>query len=604
VKALRVAVLAFVAAFAGAASGASSQPHAAPSARVTVKLIAINDFHGYVLPSETIRIADPADPSKQIVEPVGGAAYLATAVAKLRAENPANVVVGAGDMVGASPLGSALFHDEGTIDALDAIGLRYTSVGNHEFDEGKAELLRKQRGGCRPGGTIGVDTCLGGTFRGAQYEYLAANVIDEATGAPLFPPYAIHRFDVGGRRVTIAFVGVVLHDTPKETTANGVRGVRFLDEADTVNALLPRLARQGIHAVVVLIHQGLFTQVGFDDHSCAGADGDLLPELDRLDPSIPLVISGHTHVAYICPHGEGTQRGRVFYTAAGRYGQMVTDLDVTLDVRHDTIVGIRAHNVLVVNDRAPNPAPSAYPAFAPDARVAAIVARYTAAAAPLVNREVGRITADFTTEGMEANAGGAGESAIGDLIVDARLAATSGGDEPAVAAFIDSGGVRSGLRYRSVDGTGTPGVVNAGDVYRVEPFGDLLLTETLTGAQLYELLAEQWLHKKNPEMLDVSRGVRYIWDASLPDGASKVVPGSLTIDGVPVSPTATYRITTDSFTADGGDGYVVLRDGTDRVTSVVDRDALAAYIAAHSPLTPLPLDRIIRKPEQAPAQKN
>lgn len=295
---------------------------AAPGSQITVKLIAINDFHGYLQPSEQFALPDPADPKKTIPVPVGGAAYLASAIAGLKAANPLNVVVGAGDMVGASPLSSALFHDEPTIQALTAMGLEYTSPGNHEFDQGRVELLRKQNGGCRPAGTIGSDTCLtDGAFAGAGYHYLAANVIDEATGKTLFPAYAIKYFDAGnGKRVGIAFVGAELQDTASVTTATGTRGLKFTDEAAAINAQLPAIYALGVHAVVVLIHQGITTTVGYNESSCDGANGDLLPILDKLDPSIKLVVSGHTHRAYICPAGQGSKNTTVYYTSAGRYG--------------------------------------------------------------------------------------------------------------------------------------------------------------------------------------------------------------------------------------------------------------------------------------------
>jgi 5'-nucleotidase len=241
--------------------------------------------------------------------------------------------------------------------------------------------LRKQHGGCRPGGKIGVDTCVGGPFTGAKYEYLAANVIDDATGKTLFPPYAIKYFDAGGgKRVGIAFIGVVLHDTPANTTALGARGLRFADEAATVNALLPSINAQGVHAIVVLIHQGITTTVAYDDPSCAGATGDLLPELDQLDRSIRLVISGHTQSAYLCASGQGTNNPHVFYTSAGKYGQIVSDINVNLDVAADTITGISARNELVVNDRGPNPLARTESAQVPNPAIAALVARYDAAA--------------------------------------------------------------------------------------------------------------------------------------------------------------------------------------------------------------------------------
>jgi 5'-nucleotidase len=567
-----------------------------PAAQITVKLIAINDFHGYIEPSETFAQPDPADPTKTIREPVGGVAYLATVIAGLKAENPRNAVVGAGDMVGASPLNSALFHDEPAIGALSAAGLEFTSVGNHEFDEGKAELLRKQRGGCRPAGKIGVDTCMiGGTFAGAKYQYLAANVIDEATGKTLFAPYAIKYFDAGnGKRMGIAFIGAILKDTPIVTTAFGVRGVHFTDEATAINALLPAIYAQGVHAVVVLIHQGITTKVGYDDPSCAGADGDLLPILDKLDRSIRLVVSGHTHRAYLCASGQGSNNPHVFYTSAGRYGQIVSDINVDLDTSTGTIANITARNELVVNDHGPNPLARTIAAVSPNPAIAAFVARYVTAAAPLVNRVIGHITADVTLDGEEVTRGASGESAMGDIIADARVAATSAAPQAAAIAFINAGGIRSFLRFQSSTVPRPAGDITYGEVYNVEPFGDLLYTETLTGKQLITLLDEQWIGKKEPELLGVSKGFAYTWDPGKPDGASKLVPESVKFNGKPLDLSANYRITVDAFLADGGDGFVVLRQGTQKTAGPIDLDALTAYITAHTPLAPPPLDRIVR----------
>jgi 5'-nucleotidase len=569
---------------------------APPVATVTVKLIAINDFHGYLQPSEVMPLPDPADPAKTLRVPVGGAAYLATRIARLKAVNPNNVVVGAGDMVGASPLSSALFHDEPTIEALGAMGLEYTSVGNHEFDQGRVELLRKQNGGCRPGGTIGTDTCMtNGTFSGAKYRYLAANVIDASTGKTLFAPYAIKYFDAGnGQRAGIAFIGVVLKDTPTVTTGAGVRGLQFKDEADTINALLPAIAAQGVHAVVVLIHQGIFTQVGYNDHSCAGADGDLLPVLNRLDPSIKLVVSGHTHRAYICPAGQGSTNKTVYYTSAGRYGQIVSDIDVALDPVTDTIVNVQAQNDLVVNDTAPDPIAATVPALPPAPVVAALVKRYVTASAPLVNHVIGHITADMTVDGEDTVHGGSGETTMGDVIADARLASVGAPPQSPNIAFINAGGIRSALRFTATDGSHAPGDVTYGEAYSVEPFGDLLYTETLTGAQVLTLLDEQFAGKKDPELLGVSRGLSYTWDASLPVDKSRVVPGSVRFNGKAIDPNGAYRITVDAFLIDGGDGFTVLRAGTNKTSGPIDLDALDAYITAKSPLSPGPHDRIIR----------
>ena len=568
---------------------------AAPSGAITVKLIAINDVHGYLQPSEKFQTT-AADGKTKVNVPVGGAAYLATAIANIKAENPLNAVVGAGDMVGASPLSSALFHDEPTIEALNAAGLEFTSVGNHEFDGGRTELLRKQNGGCFPGGKIGGDTCMtGGAFAGAAYKYLAANVIDNATGKTLFPPYAIKYFDAGnGKRVGIAFIGLVLADTPTIVAASGVRGLHFTDEAATVKALLPAIHAQGVNAVVVLIHQGIFTKVDYDDHSCAGAGGDLLPILDKLDPSIRLVISGHTHRAYICPHGEGSHNANVYYTSAGRYGQIVSDIDVTVDVASDTIIGVDAHNTLVINDTQPNPLASTFPAIAPVPAIAASVARYVGASASLVNRVVGKISADITKAGERTQFGESGETAIADVVAESRLAATSAPPFGAQLAFINSGGVRTALPFASEVSGKTPGDVTFGEASAVIPFGDVLYTETVTGAKILTLLAEQFIGKGDHELLGIGGPITYTYDASKPEGTNKIVPGSVKYQGKPIDQKALFRITVDTFMLGGGDGYTVLAGGANKKPAVGDLDAFIAYIAAHSPLAPPKRDHVTR----------
>jgi 5'-nucleotidase len=376
----------------------------------------------------------------------------------------------------------------------------------------------------------------------------------------------------------------VLKGTPGETTAEGVRGVHFLDEAPTINALLPALAKQGVHAVVVLVHQGLFTKSTYDDHTCPGAGGDLIPILDGLDPSIKLVISARTHVGYICPTGQGTAHSHAFYTQAASFTRMLTDLDVTLDVATDTIVHVDGDNRLVVNDRTPNPLPSLYPPLPPDPGIAALVARYVTATAPLVNRPVGRLTGELNRTGEITSDGTSGETTMGDVVADSLLEATAGPPERAVAGFINAGGVRANI---------SAGVVTYGTVFSVAPFNDLLLSETLTGAQLYALLDEQFVGKSQPQILDVSRGFSYTWDASKPN-PEKVVRGSVKIDGVPVTETGTYRVTVDDFMAVGGDGFTALIQGTDRRTGVVDHDALERYLETHNPLEPPALNRITR----------
>jgi 5'-nucleotidase len=576
-------------------NSSSSQPVVTSA---TVRVIAFNDFHGYIDPPTPVSVPDPKDSTKKVTEQVGGAAYFATLVQQLKRQNTLNVVVGAGDMVGASPLDSALFHDEPTIQALNQIGLEFTSVGNHEFDKGQTELLRKQNGGCFPGGTVGGDTCLvDKSFSGASFKYLAANVIDNTTGKPLFPPYAIKTFDVGGgQTVKLGFIGLVLKETPTLVTASGVANLSFKDEAESANALLPELKAQGVNAVVVLIHQGIFTTVSFNDHSCTGANGELTSILDKLDPSIKLVISGHTHWSYVCDSGQGTTSSKVFYTSAGKYGSYVTALDLSMDVASGTITAISADNHLVVNDKGTNPAPDAYPTLAADSGVAALVAQYDKASASLVDKVVGSITADINTNGeqISAPANGTGESPLGDLIADAQLVAAQADPTPAVIAFMNPGGIRANLVYSQISGGEAAGQVIYGEAYNVQPFGDILTDMDLTGEQIYTILGQQWVGQTSPKILEVSKGFTYTWDNSKPAGTSKVVDGSVMLNGVAIDKTKTYRVEANNFIAGGGDGFAGFTAGKNLYTGSLDVDAFTAYITANSPLTPAVTNRITR----------
>ena len=260
-----------------------------PKARVAVTILAINDFHGNLRPPfGGISIADPKDQTKKIAVPAGGAEHMATLVKQLRAKKKNSVFVAAGDLIGASPLLSALFHDEPTIESLSQMGLEITAVGNHEFDEGKTELLRMQNGGCHP-----KDGCQGpAKFAGAKFRYLAASTIDKSTGKTLFPAYEVKEFE----GIPVAFIGLTLKNTPNVVSPSGVVGLEFRDEAETINALVPQIRKRGIEAIVVLIHEGGFPTGDYNE--CPGISGPIVDIVKKLDKAVDLVVSGHTHRAY------------------------------------------------------------------------------------------------------------------------------------------------------------------------------------------------------------------------------------------------------------------------------------------------------------------
>jgi 5'-nucleotidase len=548
--ALSNAALAALAALALLAGCAAPRP----GAPVAVKLLAINDFHGNLKPSAGgIRIKDPADPAKTVVVPAGGSEHLATAVNELRAKNPNHAFVAAGDLIGATPLVSALFRDEPTIESLSAMGLEVSAVGNHEFDKGADELLRMQRGGCNKD-----EGCKGPQpFKGATFRYLAASTIVDATGKTLLPAYHVKRF----QGIPVAFVGLTLKDTPTIVVPAGVRGLTFKDEAETVNALVPELKKQGIEAIVLLIHEGGVPTGDYNE--CPGISGPIVDIVKRLDKAVDVVISGHTHRAYNCRID-----GRLV-TSGDKFGTVVTQIDLVLDPKSGDVSSAVADNVIVRTQ-----------SFAKDPRQTELIAAYERLVTPLARRVVGRLAATLPREFAAS-----GESALGQVIADAQLAATR--DAGARVAFMNQGGIRAPL-VRAADGQ-----VRYEDLFAVQPFYNNLVTMTLSGAQILTLLEQQWLNQPGPRILQVSRGFTYTWDASRPAG-QRVVSASVRLDGRPLDPNASYRVTVNSFMAGGGDNYLVLRQGREAVTGTMDIDAFEAYVKANPALAPGALDRIVR----------
>ncbi len=518
-----------------------------PGGPVAVKVLAINDFHGNLLPPQGgIRIRDPQDPSKTVNVPAGGAAHLASALKELRAKNPNHVFVAAGDLVGATPLLSALFRDEPTIEAMNAIGLEASAVGNHEFDKGSAELLRLQRGGCASEGCKGPQP-----FGGARFAYLAASTVDQVSGKTLLPAYHVKRF----QGIPVAFVGLTLKDTPKIVVPSGVAGLEFRDEAQTVNALVPELRAQGIEAIVVLIHEGGIPTGDYNE--CPGISGPIVDIVGKLDKAVDLVVSGHTHRAYNCRIA-----GRLV-TSADKYGTVLSEIDLVLDPKTGDVTEARADNLIVRTER-----------FAKDPVLVEMIAAYEKLAAPLAKRVVGRIDAPLSRDESPA-----GEMPLGRVIADAQLAATrAAADGGAVLALMNPGGVRAAL---TGDATGQ---VRYEDLFAVQPFYNNLVTLTLSGAQLRSVLEQQWLDQPKPRILQISRGFEYAWDAARPVGA-RVLPESLRLNGEAIVATRPYRVTVNSFLAAGGDGFTTFKQGAEARTGAMDIDAFEALFKAGAPVS-------------------
>ncbi len=532
---------------------------AKPAETVNVQILALNDFHGNLEP-----ISSASSSGRIGAIPAGGAEYLATHINALRGQNPNTVVVSAGDLIGASPLLSALFHDEPTIEAFNLMGLDFNAVGNHEFDEGAAELLRMQRGGPHP---VDGDRDGGDEFQGAEFKFLAANVVSEKNGKTLFPAYKTREF----RDVKLAFIGMTLEGTPSIVTPSGVAGLQFLDEADTVNALIPELKKKQIETIVVLIHEGGVQALPAPYNGCVGISGAIVDIVNRLDPEVDVVISGHTHNAYNC-----VINGKLV-TSAASFGRLVTDVDLTIDRESGEVISMSANNVIVTRD------------VAKDSLMTELIAHYNAVVAPIANRVIGAITANITRTGNTA-----GESALGDVIADGQLAATADpANGGAVIAFMNPGGIRADLTYAgSLAGEGD-GNVTYGEMFTVQPFGNNLVTLTLTGAQIDTLLEQQFVGcgQTSNRILQVSVGFGYSWSTS-GTACNKVDPTTIQLNGVALDPAGSYRVTVNSFLADGGDNFAVLPSGTNRLGGAVDTDAFEAYFQANSPVAPGPQNRI------------
>jgi 5'-nucleotidase len=509
----------------------ASPAGAADSNPVDVRILAINDFHGNLRPpTGGIRITDPDDKTKKINIPAGGAEYMATLVRQLREGHANTIFVAAGDLIGASPLLSGLFHDEPTIESLSMMGLAVASVGQ----------------GPHP-------------FQGAKFHYLAASTVDTATGKTVFPPYEIRTFD----GIPIAFVGLTLKGTAGIISPSAASGLEFRDEAETVNALVPELKAHGVEAIVVLIHEGGWPTGDYNE--CPGISGPIVDIVKKLDPAVDVVISGHTHQAYVC------EIDKRLVTSGDKFGTLVTAIDLKLDPTTRDVISARADNVIVRNT------------LAKDAEQTALIAAYDTVAAPLANRRAGTITETLSRVPNEA-----GESVLGDVIADAQLAATRGEqDGGAVVAFTNPGGIRTDV-VKSGDDT-----VSYADLFASQPFRNQLVTLTLTGDQIKTMLEQQWLDPKRPRILQLSAGFSYAWDNQKPFGA-RVIAERMILNGARIASTQNYRVTVNNYLAQGGDGFAVLKGGTNAQFGKFDSDALFAYFQAKGQIAPTTPDRIAR----------
>ncbi|MEU1577054.1 bifunctional metallophosphatase/5'-nucleotidase [Streptomyces collinus] len=542
-----------------------------------VQLLSFNDLHGNLEPpaGSSGRVTEHQHDGTTKTIDAGGVEYLATHLRQARKGEKYSITAAGGDMVGASPLISGLFHDEPTIEALNKLDLDVTSVGNHEFDEGAKELARLQNGGCHPKDGCYTDE----KFQGADFPYLAANVLDEKTRKPILKPYWVWKKN----GVKVGFIGVTLEGTPDIVSAEGVKGLSFKDETETINKYAKVLQKQGVKSIVALIHEGGFpasTSYNYDCDSPGAGDGISGPIVDiakNVTPQVDALVTGHTHNAYVCSIADPAGKPRMV-TSAASFGRLYTDTTLTYDRRTGDIArtAVKSANRVVTRD-----VPKA-----PD--MTELISKWNTLAAPIGNKPIGYISGDIGNTGTE--------SPLGDLIADAQLAHGKQLDPETDLALMNPGGIRAPLTYAAKAAEGD-GVVTYAEGFTVQPFANTVNLQDFTGAQLIQVLKEQVSgpNAAAPKVLQVSSGLTYTLDLTK-SGADRVVTDSIRLNGSAVDPAATYRVATNSFLAGGGDGFPTLGQGANDVVGSDDLTALEQYLTANSsaanPIAPPKADRI------------
>ncbi len=532
-----------------------------------LQLLSFNDYHGHLEAGDDTRLSVTQDPDQNLV---GGAEFLATTLAALRGTSlpDQTMTVAAGDLIGGSPFLSGLFHDEPSVESLNLMGLDVSSVGNHEFDEGVEELLRMQEGGCHP-----VDGCYfpGEPYAGADFPWLAANVVDNTTGDPVLP--ATYTREVAG--VDVGFIGMTLEDTPTLVNPAGVASVDFLDEVATANSQAAELQAAGVESIVVLLHEGGFQTGTYND--CVGISGPVVDIANGLDPAIDMVVTGHTHQPYVCSIADPAGDPRLV-TSANQYGRVVTETDLVLSSSTGDVVRdvTSATNHLVTRDLGAEPA------------MTALIDKWSALADVVGDEVVGTVAEDIT-----GDAGGDRgiETPMANLVADSILAATAAPEDGgAQISFMNVGGVRASLTVDQISGGEQPGEVTYAEAFAVTPFNNIIVSVDMTGAQIKAALEQQFVPTRGrPTLaLGVSEGFSYTWDATQPQGSrvsDMQLNGSALVDG------QTYRVSLYNFLADGGDSFTAFTQGTNRLGAGEDLEAFVTYLRDNPQLT-APGDRV------------
>ncbi|MBC3934220.1 bifunctional metallophosphatase/5'-nucleotidase [Undibacterium sp. CY7W] len=534
-----------------------------PAAPEQVTIFSINDFHGNLQSEQPVPYQFTQNLNGKVVNgAAGGYAYLAAKLKERRAAVGASILVGAGDLMGASPMGSALLKDEPVVEALNRIDLSVTAVGNHEFDSGTADLMRRIQGNCPQIG------CAFSDFSGARYAYLGANVIDKTTRQAWLPPYVVRQ--VGNLK--IGFIGAVTADVPNLVAGDAVKQLEFEDEAKAINRYVPELQKQGVDAIVVLIHEGANFKGSENDptYRCEGLQGPIIGIANRIDPAVSLIVSGHSHQGYTCKIGDKL-------VVQGRsYGAFLTESTLSIDKANRRVVKAEAVNHLIDQQQ-----------IVPDAAAQKLVAEVSRLTASMRSRSVISLNKPLLRFSQDK----VFDSTLGNLIADAQLHHAQHIGQADVA-FMNSGGIRNDLPSGANAG---PVQVNFGDLYAVQPFGNGVIRLKMTGEQIRNVLQQQWQNRPAGDVkkLFVSDGFSYEWHQNA--SAAEQLQ-NLRLHGEPIAKDKLYTVIVNSFLAEGGDGFTVFRQASERALIGRDLDTMESYIReAGRKIEQIPVNRVILK---------
>lgn len=513
-------------------------------ATVDIDLVTVNDFHG--------RIEQAA--------PAGGIAALSSAVKQIRAGNPNTIFAAAGDMIGASTFTSFIQQDVPTIEALNAAGLDVSSVGNHEFDQGFADLTDR-------------------VMPLALWEYLGANIYEKGTTTPALPEYFTQEFD----GVTIGFVGAVTDELPSLVSPAGIADITVGDPTDAANRVADQLSDGNeengeADIVVLLVHEGAATTAKSSAIDGTSRFGKIVL---GVNDNVDAIVSGHTHLAYnhVVTRADSQQFDHepMPVISSGQYGERFSKMDIQYD---------KSTKTFTMKNEIFNLMDGTTALYPDDPAVKTIVDDAVKVANELGNVVLGTATADFGRAVASAPVPGqslpenrGGESTLGNLVADVQLwSLNEDGTRDVDITFMNPGGLRADL---------AAGAVTYRQAADVQPFANTLVTLNLTGAQVKQVLEEQWQPSgaSRPFLkLGVNKELEYTYN---PAGPANNRITEMLLNGTPIDLTATYSVGVNSFLASGGDNFFTLALGTNKADSgKIDLESMVDYFEEFGSITP------------------